>query len=162
MKKISCLTILAVVFLFSVPIFVGAANSGGCNSAGGPCNFGRVAGTCAQNQETGDFYCNQLSSSGSVNETYLRLYYDLVLTVVNSYLVPILIAISFIVFLWGVFNYFIYGASDETKRKEGRQFVLWGIIGLVIIFSTWALVNIVKGTLFPTTVQNTAPTPPRL
>ena len=161
MKKISRFAALFVfVALFAVPLPASAA-----------CPVGYTpdlnnSANCIPNSPTygagPQIVPNTSSQSGGVNETYLRLYYDLVLTVVNSYLVPILIAISFIVFLWGVFNYFIYGASDETKRKEGRQFVMWGIIGLVIIFSTWALVNIVKGTLFPTTVQNTAPTPPRL
>ncbi len=35
---------------------------------------------------------------------------------------------------------------DETKRAEGRQFVLWGILGLVVLFSVWALVNILLST----------------
>lgn len=73
--------------------------------------------------------------------------------------VPVLIAIAFITFLWGVYKYFILGAADEKARTDGRQFVLWGIIGLVIIFSVWTLVNIVSGTLgFPT--GGLAPRPP--
>ena len=81
---------------------------------------------------------------------------------VNFVLVPILMAVAFIVFLWGVFNYFILGAANDEKRKEGRQFVLWGIIGFVIIMSIWGLVNIVKDTLVPSTAGSTRPNYPTL
>lgn len=82
-----------------------------------------------------------------INEAYIKGYSDSIIGVINVILVPTLIALAFIVFLWGVYNYFIYGADNEDKRKEGRTFVLYGVIGFVIIFSLWALVNILMGTL---------------
>ena len=81
---------------------------------------------------------------------------------VNFVLVPILMAVAFIVFLWGVFNYFILGAANDEKRKEGRQFVLWAITGCVIIMSIGGLVNIVKDTLVPSTAGSTRPNYPTL
>ena len=78
---------------------------------------------------------------------YLQGYKDNILYIINSYFVPVLIAIAFITFLWGVYKYFILGAASDTERATGRQFVLWGIIGLVIILTVWGLVAIVGGTL---------------
>ena len=87
-----------------------------------------------------------LAQSG-INERYLQAYKNSIISVINSILLPVLIALAFITFLWGVYNYFILGADSEDKRKEGRSFVLWGIIGFVIIFSLWGLVTIVRDTL---------------
>ncbi len=61
---------------------------------------------------------------------------------INDILVPLLTAVAFIVFLWGVYNYFIKGGDSDKNHEEGKQFVLYGVIGFVIIFSLWGLVNV--------------------
>ena len=60
-------------------------------------------------------------------------------------LILLLAACAFVVFLWGVFE-FIAHAGDETKRKEGRAAIFWGIIGLVIIFGAYGIINLALGT----------------
>ncbi len=82
-----------------------------------------------------------------INTSYLQGYESSIVGIINGILVPLLIAVAFIVFLWGVYNYFIAGAANPDKRQEGTQFVLYGVIGLVIIFSVWGLVQIFQGTL---------------
>ncbi|MBU6214929.1 hypothetical protein KGM48_03805 [Patescibacteria group bacterium] len=67
-----------------------------------------------------------------------------VIQIVNP-LIYLLAAGAFVVFIWGVFV-FIMNAGDETKRKEGRQAIFWGIIGLVIIFGAYGIINAVLGT----------------
>ena len=67
-------------------------------------------------------------------------------TKVLQSVIPILILIATIVFAWGVILY-ISAAGDEEKIKEGRQYIIWGIIGLAIIISVWGIVKIVV-TLF--------------
>lgn len=66
---------------------------------------------------------------------------------INSVFVPVLFAVAFLTFLWGVYRYFILGADNDTERAKGKEFVLWGIIGFVVILSVWSLVRIVTGTL---------------
>ena len=102
------------------------------------------------------------SEAGGVNQQWLQYYYQLFLWVINSIFVPVLIAIAFIVFLWGVFKYFIWHRESESEKMEGRKYVLWGIIGFVVIISVWGLVNIVKSTFFPSTLNTQAPEYPRL
>lgn len=92
----------------------------------------------------------------------LSAYKDLIVGTINNILVPIIIAIAFIVFLWGVFKYYIKGAEDESSRASGHQFILWGIIGFVIITSVWALVNIASSILIPSDVNKNNPTPPKI
>ena len=78
---------------------------------------------------------------------YLQDYADSITDGINFILLPTLISAAFIVFLWGVYKYFIQGADNEVERGKGKTFVLYGIIGFVILFSVWGLVNIVGNTL---------------
>ncbi len=66
---------------------------------------------------------------------------------INGTLVPLIFAVAFLVFIWGVFNYFILGGSNEEKRNEGKSFVMYGVIGFVVMMTVWGLVNIVKNSL---------------
>ena len=66
----------------------------------------------------------------------------------NQVVVPIIGALAFLAFIWGIFRYFFRDAADATSRAEGRLFALWGIIGLVVIFSLWGLVNIFLNTFW--------------
>ena len=94
-----------------------------------------------------------------IDQTYLKSYTDAIVGIINALLLPIVISIAFIVFIWGVYRYFILGSADEKKREEGRKFVLWGIVGFVIIFSVWGLVNIVGSTLGLRPGGGSPPTP---
>ena len=46
-------------------------------------------------------------------------------------LIALLMGVAVLVFLWGAFQY-IYGASNGEARQEGRQHMIWGIIGLSV------------------------------
>lgn len=98
-----------------------------------------------------------LVSAEGINEKPLQGYSDSIIGIINSALVPLLIAVAFIVFLFGVYKYFIAGADKDTEREEGRKFALSGIIGFVIILSVWGLVAIVRNTLNLTTNNNPPP-----
>jgi len=70
---------------------------------------------------------------------------NLFLTKVTVQIVnPIILLLSagaFIVFLWGVFE-FVLQAGDATKREEGRKAICWGLIGLVVIFGAYGIINV--------------------
>ncbi|MEJ0053411.1 MAG: hypothetical protein WDN10_01635 [bacterium] len=65
-----------------------------------------------------------------------------IVAIIGGIVIPVVFALAGFAFLWGVFNYFIVGGADEDKRKEGRQFILWGLIGLVVMFGVWGLIRI--------------------
>jgi len=69
------------------------------------------------------------------------------ISIINTIIVPFIGALAFIFFIYGVVNYFFFNGSDEAKRTEGRQFVFWGIVGLVVFFSVWGFVNLLLSTL---------------
>jgi len=61
---------------------------------------------------------------------------------INVILVPLVMALAFLMFLWGVFKYFIAGGASEEARTEGQKFVMWSVIAFAIIFSIWGIVGL--------------------
>ena len=64
--------------------------------------------------------------------------------VILNTLIPILITLGVIYFMWGVIQY-TTGKSDDAK-KEGRDRMIFGIIGLFVIVSVWGLVGVLGNT----------------
>jgi hypothetical protein len=69
-----------------------------------------------------------------------------ILYVINNILVPVLFAIAFIVFIYGVFKAYIYSHGEPAEVAKGHQLVLWGIVGFAVMLSLWGLVNVVANT----------------
>src|ERR1035437_10685259 len=69
-------------------------------------------------------------------------------TIVNAVL-PVLIALAVVVFVWGVISYVI--GADEDAKKKGRDKIIYGLIGLVVIFAMWGLIAIIGNTFGVTT-----------
>jgi len=61
-------------------------------------------------------------------------------------LVPIVIALAVLYFMWGVLQ-FISSGDDEEKRKAGRSRMFNGIIAIFVMVSIWGLVAFV-GNIF--------------
>lgn len=85
-----------------------------------------------------------------------------ILDFINGILVPVIFALALLVFLYGMFKFFILGGSDETERNKGKQLVLWAIIGFVLMVSIWGIVNMIATGLFGTTSPPTLPGTPTL
>jgi len=100
-----------------------------------------------------------LAASAAVTDDVYKLA-DLILTIINNVLVPVVFAVAFIVFIWGVFRYFIAGKQDDESREQGKSLMLWGLIGFFLMVSVWGLVNILTNTLdLNTSVPNFPDTP---
>jgi hypothetical protein len=59
---------------------------------------------------------------------------------------PLVVGLALLAFFWGVAQ-FIWGGDE--KRAEGKQHMIWGIVGLFVMVSVWGLVgflgNIILG-----------------
>ncbi|MBI2038707.1 MAG: hypothetical protein HYT22_00270 [Candidatus Niyogibacteria bacterium] len=82
------------------------------------------------------------------------------LNAVFTGIIGIIIALAGLVFLWGVFK-FVSAAGDEKAREIGRQFIIWGLIGLTVMFVFWALVSILVEFIGGQGTIPDLPTPPR-
>lgn len=72
--------------------------------------------------------------------------------------IPLLIALAVVIFLWGVVQYITAG-GDEEKGKEARNTMIWGIVGLFVMVAVWGLVNVLVSTFG---LETTVPVVPGL
>lgn len=68
-----------------------------------------------------------------------------------NYISILLFTASLVVFMYGVFLLMFVKGTDVESRTKGRQFMMWGIISLFVMTSTWGLVNILKSSIFGST-----------
>jgi hypothetical protein len=81
-----------------------------------------------------------------------------ILYIINDVLVPVLFAVAFIAFIYGIAKAYIFSGGSEEAVKKGHSLILWGIIGFVVMISLWGLVNVVASTFGLT--GNSAPALP--
>ena len=62
-------------------------------------------------------------------------------TFVNGSLVPLFYALAFLMFLVGMVRYFFLEQGEEGREK-GKNLMLWGLIGFVVMFSVWGIVRL--------------------
>lgn len=60
-----------------------------------------------------------------------------------STLVPVVISLAVLFFLYGLAKY-IWNVGDE--KEKGKDMMIWGIIGLFVMVSIWGLVNLLGET----------------
>ncbi|MCX6731512.1 MAG: pilin [Candidatus Parcubacteria bacterium] len=86
--------------------------------------------------------------------------YDLMdeIMIILNYTVPLLIAVAVVIFLVGVVKYITAG-GDEEKRKEARNTMIWGIVGLFVMIAVWGLVWLLLNTF---NLETTRPDYPEL
>ena len=69
---------------------------------------------------------------------------DLVGQVIIPYLdatvVPLLYALAFLFFLYGAVRYFFL--EEEEAKKQGKDFAIWGLVGIVVMFTVWGFVRL--------------------
>lgn len=71
-----------------------------------------------------------------------------------SMVIPIIIALAIIYFLWGVLQYLMKAGEEQEKA---RQQMIWGIVAIAVMVSIWGLVGILRSTF--QIEDNTAITP---
>lgn len=72
---------------------------------------------------------------------------DDISTFINSTLIPLVFAAALLMFIFGMFRYFIMGGSDDEARKKGKNLMLWSLIGFVAMVSIFGAVNLVANGL---------------
>lgn len=66
--------------------------------------------------------------------------------IISQSIMPLLIALAVMFFIWGVITYVI-NPDNEDKRNQGKSFMIYGIIALFVIISVWGLVAVLTNTL---------------
>ena len=61
-------------------------------------------------------------------------------------IISLLFGVALIVFLWGVAEYF-WQAGSEAARQKGSQHMIYGVLGMFIMFAAFAILRIIAGTI---------------
>lgn len=61
-------------------------------------------------------------------------------------LVVALFALAFLLFMWGLLQ-FMLAVSQGEPSDSGKQHMLWGVIGLVIMFSVAGIINVITNSI---------------
>lgn len=83
---------------------------------------------------------------GNVCSTTICAVAQNILYIINNVLVPVLFAVAFIVFLYGIARAYIFSYGETEKVSEGHKLILWGLVAFVVMISVWGLVNVVANT----------------
>lgn len=60
----------------------------------------------------------------------------------NDVLIPFILGIGFLFFVWGIFKYFIFGGASDDAKEQGKSLIIWATVGFVMIIIFWGVVNL--------------------
>ena len=86
-----------------------------------------------------------LAGNGIAQDSGAGKFGDLLKTiidVINDVLIPFILAIAFLVFVWGIFQYFIAGGANDEAKEKGKSLMVYAIAGFVLIIIFWGVVNL--------------------
>lgn len=55
--------------------------------------------------------------------------------------IALLFVLATLLFFWGIVRYVIGSQGDQTSLDQGKQLMIWGIIGMSIMASAWGIVK---------------------
>lgn len=75
---------------------------------------------------------------------------DLVEAVVGiiNLLIPLLFAGVFLFLIWKIIDAWVLNVGDETKRSDGKKYVIAAVIAFVIMLSAWGIVALLRNAVF--------------
>jgi len=65
-----------------------------------------------------------------------------ILLFTNNILIPFILGIGFLVFVWGMFQYFIAGGANEESKEKGKSLMIYAILGFLLIIVFWGIINL--------------------
>jgi uncharacterized membrane protein YidH (DUF202 family) len=70
-----------------------------------------------------------------------------ILDFTNTVLIPFIIGIGFLVFVWGMFKFFIAGGANEEAKEQGKSLMIYATLGFVLIIVFWGVVNLLTDSI---------------
>jgi hypothetical protein len=69
-----------------------------------------------------------------------------ILTFGNEVVIPFIIGIGFLVFVWGMLQYFIFGGASDDSREKGKKLMISSTIAFVVIIVFFGAINMFTAT----------------
>ncbi len=83
-------------------------------------------------------HAQQFNPSGGAFGTLLQN----ILVFANNVLIPFIIGIGFLVFVWGMFQYFIAGGANDESKEKGKSLMIYATLGFLLIIVFWGVINL--------------------
>ena len=97
-------------------------------------------------------------AGGDVEGSAISEFMGNILAFIDSIVIPFILAIGFLVFVWGMFKYFIQGGANDDAKESGKSLIMYAIAGYVVILAFWGIVNILSNGLGLEDTLDTSPT----
>ena len=82
-------------------------------------------------------------SAQSMNFQYLNSFFGGFDNLFRGFVLPFLMALAILVFDLNVIRYFIWSADDPAGRETARSYILYALLGLVLIVAVWGFVELI-------------------
>ncbi len=66
---------------------------------------------------------------------------------INTAIIPLIFGVALVSFLFGMVRYYFLNGANAEDKEKARSFMLWGLLGMVLLFSVWGLISIAHNTL---------------
>ena len=93
------------------------------------------------------FFPALVSAQGIANSADAGPFQDLlenILLFSNDVLIPFILGIGFLVFVWGMFKFFIFGGANDEAKEQGKSLVIYATLGFVLIIVFWGIINLLS------------------
>jgi predicted PurR-regulated permease PerM len=70
-----------------------------------------------------------------------------IINFINDILFPLALAIAFIFLVWGIVKYFVIGGYSDDGKKNGKDLIIYSVVGFVVILSFYGIINILTNGL---------------
>lgn len=80
-----------------------------------------------------------------MNDTNIITFIHRVNEVILNPIIRIIFLAALIIFIWGIFSY-VKNSDNDKERITGRDHMIWGLFGMFIMISAYAIINIVINT----------------
>jgi hypothetical protein len=77
---------------------------------------------------------------GTIPSDVVTLIHSITNEIINP-IIGVIFAAALVYFLWGLMI-FIINSGDSAKRAEGKQHIVWGLVGMVVMLSVFAILEI--------------------
>ncbi len=73
----------------------------------------------------------------------IQTYIVIFINFLNHTVLPLLLAVAFLFFIWNVVRYFIIGGSDSGSQEQARTLAFNGIVGFAVITAIWGIITLI-------------------
>lgn len=80
------------------------------------------------------------------------------ITLINSYIIPFLLSLAVLFFIYNVTRYFVIESGNPEGREKARAFAFYGLLAFVFIVAFWGIISfVIRGFGFDQNTQAIVP-----